>query len=231
MADDLELLRRLRPERADDAYLGRGDDPTADQLLAATLAVPVRGRRRGWRPRRFFVGITVGVVLTGAGATAAVLYSKQADDPTVVLCYSRSDAAAAALVAEPSADVGPLEQCAEKWVDGTFGRSGAPQLVACVTAADVVAVIPGETATCAANGWTPAQLPAIVPAASTLMDALSDRFTDECLSDAEATALATQVLSGLDLADWQVVGAGDSASGCHFPHVDAEQRVVQIVGA
>lgn len=229
MADDLELLRRLRPERAESGYLERGADPTADHLLETTLAVPMQ-RRRGRRQRRIFVGITVGIVLTGAGATAAVLHSRQPEDPTMVLCYSEPRATESMLAAEtPALDIGPMQQCSNKWTDGTFGSDGAPPLVACVTSADLVAVLPGDASTCIENGWTLAEIPAVPQPATVLADALSDRFVDTCLTDQEATASATQVLADLGLTGWQVAAAGDGASGCHYPMSDVGRRLIKIV--
>jgi hypothetical protein len=115
--DSGDLLRRLRPHRGD-GYLAPGEDPHADALLQQIMGQDVDRARPARRGRRVAV-LVIGATVVGAGATAALIQSRQAGNPTVLGCYSSSDVEHARQVGiEPDARRTPIEQCAELWSDG-----------------------------------------------------------------------------------------------------------------
>ena len=89
--------------------------------------------------------LVAGLTVVGASAAAALIVSRSAGNPMELSCYSSSDVVTAVQVAIlPDTKHTPVEQCAELWSDGRIATDGAPHLVACVTDADIVAVIPGD---------------------------------------------------------------------------------------
>lgn len=215
-----ELIRGLRADRPDarpaDEYLLPGVDRTADAMLAAITSTPIR-RRMWWRKTTVVV---VGVsTLIGAGVATAVLVSRGPADPSVVGCRdsAASNANVELVVAAPGAT--PVELCSPLWLDGRIATSGAPTLTPCVTDEDVVQVVPGDRAVCAALGWVldaTAELTGTDRAAE-LTSRLSDTFAGSCFDPAEAVAAATDILTELGLVDWSVDTSGTVEGRCNHP--------------
>jgi hypothetical protein len=225
-----DVLYRLRPH-AGDEYLAPGSDPHAEALLER-----ISSRIEGSRPRRHArrVGVLVtGLAVVGASATAALIVSRSAGNPTELSCYSSPDVDAAVQVAVlPDAQRTPVEQCAELWSDGRISSDGAPHLVACVTGADVVAVIPGDESSCAAAGWTLAAVPSSQPdgdRTSELVQVLSDRFVDQCLHPESAAQAVEDVLIELGLSQWTIDDTTTDSDSCSAPVVDVATRSVRLI--
>jgi hypothetical protein len=222
-----DLLRRLAPAR-NTAYLRPGEDLTADaMLLRITSTVPPR-RRFKWTRLTFFVTGTC--VLAAAGVTTAVLRSRAPDDPTAVACHSSAspdDGAIMAVPAESSRTA--IELCSAFWTDGTFGADGPPRLTACVTDADLIAVLPGDDTLCADRGWEVAELAesGAEDPATELLGRMSDRFAGRCLSPEEAVSAIGDIFDELGLNDWTIDSARAKA-GCNAAYPDAARKLVVI---
>jgi hypothetical protein len=103
--------------------------------------------------------------------------------------------------------------------------------VACVTDADVVAVLPGDDATCAAAGWVLAAVPSqpISDRTSELPGVLSDRFVDQCLDPAMATQTVEEVLDQLALTQWTIKDSTTSPDSCSAAVVHGDTRSVELI--
>jgi hypothetical protein len=226
-----DLLRRLRPHTGDE-YLSPGDDPRADALLHLIVSRELDGRRPARHARRVVV-LVAAITVVGASAAAAVIMSRSAGNPTELSCYSSSDVETAVqVVILPDTQLTPVEQCAELWSDGRIASDGAPHLVACVTDADIVAVIPGDDSSCAAAGWVVmASSPSepIADRTSELTQVLSDRFIDQCMDPATATKAVEEVLHELALSAWTVADNTTSTDACAVPFVDVRTRSVGLI--
>ena len=225
-----EILRALRPSGRYE-YLNVGDDPGADAMLHRITTTDVR-RRTAKHPRRVIVLAVAATAVVGATAAAAIVLTRPAGNATALACYSSADVEHAVQVAiEPDGQRPPIAQCADLWSDGRIDTRGAPALVACVTPADIVAVLPGDQGTCAAVGWIAADSITDVDAGAEaqLNSRLSERFADRCVTPDEATRAVADVLDELGLADWTVKPAAAEAEGCVVPAVDAAQRSIDLV--
>jgi hypothetical protein len=230
--DDLradEVLRQLRPPAVSD-FLEPGENPHADQLLQRIISSGV-GARRPSRRLRLVVAVAAGTAAIGATAAAAVVLTRQAGNPTVLACYSNADVDTANQVAiEPDPARTPVEQCTPLWSDGRLGTGEAPPLVACVTDADTVAVLPGDHSACANAGWVSADTsPEANSDPSVLLPSLlSDTFAGRCMNVAAATAAAQDVLDQLGLAGWTIRDRATAAT-CTVPVVDVDARAIDLV--
>ena len=230
IVDPGELLRRLRPHEGDE-YLASGQDPRAEALLYRITSRELVVRAPVRRTRRVVV-LVAGLTLVGAGAAAALIASRSAGNPTELSCYSSSDVMTAVQVAIlPDTKLTPVEQCAELWSDGRISTDGAPHLVACVTDADIVAVIPGDDSSCAAVGWIAASLPSqpVADRTSELTQALSDRFVDQCMDPETAVKTVEAVLLQLELTEWTVDDNTTSSDSCAVPVVNVDTRSVGLI--
>jgi hypothetical protein len=227
--DPNQVLRELRPP-ARSGYMWPGENPHADELLRQITVRQDRLSRRRRRARIVVVVAATSVVIGGTAA-AAVVIVRRADDPTRLACYSGSDVETAIQFAiEPESGKTPLEQCAELWSDGRLGSAGAPSLVGCVTDADIVAVLPGDAAACAAAGWdlADAATPVEVDPAALLTSELSDRFAGECINVDAASEEVHGVLARLELSDWTVVDHTTGES-CTVPVINVESRAIELI--
>ncbi|MDJ0770734.1 MAG: hypothetical protein QNJ12_18215 [Ilumatobacter sp.] len=222
-------LRDLRPP-FDDGYLDPGDDPAADALLSSLLERQPHARRR--RRRRWLAGGIGGVMIVGAGTAAAVLLTREPDDPTVIGCYRDVEVDTADVFALPaSSQLNAADQCAPLWENGTFGDTGAPPLTECVTDDGITAVLPGDTGVCQLVGWdaaTPRSSLDSVPPATDLAARLIERFVDQCYDRDTATRVAEDVLEQLGLDDWSVVSDSGDTGRCFGPAVESDQRRVVL---
>jgi len=229
--DPGELLQALRPRRTDE-YLAPGDDPQADALLQQLMSLDLGTHRTRTRARRI-AALTVGITVVGASATAALMLSRSAGNPTVLSCYSSAEVTAGAqVVIVPDRDRTPVEQCADLWSDGRISTDGAPPLVACVTTADIVAVIPGDASTCTAMGWVVAAIAPDAHAAdptSALPDMLSNRFGGQCLDLPTAVKAVEDVFVELEVVDWTVRDSTTDSDSCTVAVVDVDARTVELV--
>jgi hypothetical protein len=222
-----DLLRRLRPPRNAD-YLRPGDDPAADAMLLRITSTVPRRRRFKWRRWTFFV--TGACVLVGAGVTTAVLRSRSPEDPTVIDCYSSEVPHEGAIIGvPPESGQTAIEQCAAYWSDGTFAADGPPDLVACVTDDDVIAVLPGDDTLCADREWMLADLAeaGATHPASQLLALMSDRFAGRCLNPEEAARAIREIFDELGLSDWSIDNAR-AKDGCNTAYPEATRKVVVI---
>jgi hypothetical protein len=225
------LLRRLRPHGGDE-YLDPGVDPRADTLLRDILSRDAGGRYMPRRARRVTL-LVAGLTVVGAGAAAAMIVTRSPHDTTQLSCFSSADVQHAVQVAVlPDTQRTPVEQCAELWSDGRLASDGAPQLVACVTDADIVAVIPGDESSCAAAGWALAAAPPTVPIAdrtAELTATLSERFVEQCMKPDAAVRTVEDVLAELDLQTWTVHDATTNPEWCAAPSVEVRTQSVNVV--
>jgi hypothetical protein len=189
-------------------------------------------RRTRVRHRRFAVAFVIGVTAVGATAATALILTRTAENPTVLTCYSSTDVATAVQVAlQPDAQLTPIAQCGELWSDGRLSSNGPPQLVACVTDADIVAVLPGDATSCADAGWTVAAPPTepVTDRTSELTTLLSDRFVDRCLNAAMATKTVEDVLAELGLTGWTIDDRTTTSDACVAPVVDVSTRSIGLI--
>jgi hypothetical protein len=232
--DPGDLLRRLRPHGGDE-YLAPGDDPRADALLHMIVSREIDAGRSARHARRVVV-LVAAITVVGASAAAAVIMSRSAGNPTELSCYSSADVKTAMQVAIlPDTQRTPIEQCAELWTDGRIARDGAPHLVACVTDADIVAVIPGDDSSCIAAGWVVmASSPSspsepITDRTSELTQALSERFAGQCLDRATAVETVEDLLHELQLSAWTVADNTTDPDACAVPIPQVKTRSVELI--
>lgn len=229
--DPNEILRKLRPH-ASDGYLEPGDDPRADAILRQITARDADASQMARRARRVVL-LVAGLTVVGAGAAAAMIVTRSPRDTTVVSCFSSSDVKSAVQVLiTPDVKRTAVEQCADLWSDGRISSDGAPQLVACVTDASLVAVVPGDESSCVAAGWGVAISPATEPIADRtgeLTDTLSDRFVDQCMNAETAAETVDDVLAELGLGTWKVHDSTTNADWCAAPAVDTDTRTVNLI--
>ena len=225
-----ELLHALRPYPVDE-YLAPGDDPGADALLRHVMSLDIDGHKRHSRGRRVAV-LAIAITVVGASATAALVTSRSAGNRAEVSCYSSADVhAAKQVVLSADSRRTPLDQCADLWSDGHISSGGAPALVACVTSADIVAVVPGDNSTCTTHGWAVAVVatePTEDPAPA-LTSTLSDRFAGQCLDPDSAAQAVAAVLADLHATDWSVHDGTANPDWCAVPVVDVASRTVELV--
>ena len=228
--DSGNLLRGLRPHRGDE-YLAPGADPRAEALLDRIVSQELDGKGSARYARRVAL-LVIGATVVCASAAAALILTRRPGDPTVLSCYSSSDVEQALQFAiPPDAQRTAIEQCAELWSDGRISTNGPPGLVACVTDADIVAVLPGDEAACAAAGWVLAATstgPGI-DRTSDLTNTLSDRFADQCVNPDAAIATVEQVLDELGLVEWRIDDRTTDPESCTAPIVDVPSRSIDVV--
>jgi hypothetical protein len=100
-----------------------------------------------------------------------------------------------------------------------------------VTDTDIVAVLPGDDAVCAAAGWALAAIstgPGI-DRTSDLTNTLSDRFADQCVNPEAAIHTVEQVLDQLGLAQWTIDDRTTDTESCTAPIVDVPSRSIDVV--
>ena len=224
------ILRALRPPGSA-GYLNLGDDPRADAMLQQIMTLEDR-RWRAKHPGRVIVLVVAGTAVVGATAAAAIVLTRSAGNATALACYSSADVDRAVQVAiEPDGQRPPVAQCADLWSDGRIDTRGAPALVACVTPADIVAVVPGDDSTCATVGWVAADIAtdAQAGAEAQLNSRLSGRFAGQCLTLDGAARAVEEVLDQLRLEGWSVSPPAPEAQGCIVPAVDAGERSIDLV--
>jgi hypothetical protein len=209
--DPLSRLRGANPLPAERA--SSAGSPHAKALLERIVATPPeQPEPRKRRISRRSMLILVPAVILALGAAGYGLYKAVATDPLVVACYRQmstvTDVSAAA-----ASERDPVTTCRTLWLPGgEFNRDGhlpVPPLAACVKNG-AIAVYPHPRAVdpCEALG-----LPH--PAQTTLSDEtravlrveedLAVAFTDSCVGQDRAVALANAELRKWGLERWHVI--------------------------
>lgn len=239
--DEVSSWIRQHPEVWADAV----DAPSSFEIddLVSQVVSGARDRRRaeetGRRHRRFVAtgALTIVVVTGGAVGVAALIRSSQPSRPSEgIACRSAADTRADAIVVEAGSD--PVGRCRTLWTDGKLTEPGqalgeVPPLVACVGAAGVIEVYPGDSSVCA-------QLALVVADASLTPDnqamvVLQNRIVDEindqpCFTAIDVAALAQQIVDESELEGWTVSVRPDSKNAsCAKAALDVPTRTISIV--
>jgi hypothetical protein len=236
--DPFDLLNAMAGER-DDAPLTAGEDPKAEALLrsiidtdeSATVAKVVAFKHR--RTGQAILGAGVVLAVIGGGTVAALWIARRPADPVTLVCYSAGVVEpdeTVGLQIDPS--IGAIEQCGRLWRDGTLGTGSAPELAACVTDAEVTAVVPGSDQTCAELGLAVAAAPTPGDVLSAEVAAAVPELFGECIDDLDvAGERVAALLDELGASDWsvRVEGATSPDKPCAANSIDAALRTVVII--
>ena len=84
--DPGDVLRTLRPHLGDE-YLTPGSDPHAEALLHRIMSREIESGTPARHARRVVL-MVAGLTVIGASATAALISSRSAGNPTELSCYS-----------------------------------------------------------------------------------------------------------------------------------------------
>lgn len=230
----VDMLERIMTDTLRSGAPGAGPDadtPTTSDATGRHARPRVRARHR------VAIGAVVGLTVVGAGALAAVWESRP-DDAATLVCYSDASTDPRQMVGVPAADgVDDVELCAGLWSDGTFARSGAPELTACVTDDGVTAVMPGDESTCARLGFAALAPPSGAERSGQEIDravarTIAEVFVGRCIDDLDVARAEVQAaLDDLGASTWtvSVTARLDAVRRCAAPSVDAATRVIQIV--
>lgn len=198
------------------------------RLLAEIVATPLSQRRK---PRHWW-WIGTGIVLATASATTyALLRSEPARNPTTISCYSNATIPPDDQVAL-GAEADPVAACTQVWATGQLGRGDVPQLTACVTAAGLVAVIPGDDQVCGQlgyvlwNGITDVAAQAIID----FQNDITETLGPTCYPADQAFQLTTDAMTRHGLGDWTLASNENwsDTAPCTQINVDPDAMTITL---
>ena len=218
-----ELIQHLDPAR--DSHI-----PSPDSVRAQ--AIRDRALRQPRRQRRILVAVAAAIVLTGAAAGAAVLWSGE-PEIVAVQCYAEADLDGTRANGDVSLGLGP-EACAPLWQDGPFGEGPPPPLVACLVD-KIVGVFPGPEGTCGELGLRRSvggetALATIAELDTALREAIN---RTPCIPPEDAVPAADRIVTDLGLREsgWTVRQTSETTTDrpCASFSVDQERKLIAIV--
>lgn len=212
MTDRPDPIDLLAAARLDERYLDPSANADADRLLQRILDSDAAGALRSRRRRNGVIALSVATVGIGAGTVAAAVVWR--DSPTELAtlgCWSDATTPLPAEIAVVRWDGGdPVAMCTPIWENDGFesmSTSAAPALVACVSRPGAVAVVPGDTSTCAELGL-PLYDDTPDPDAERTRAAMFDieKAVNEttCLDADAAVAVVEGILDDAGLDDWTI---------------------------
>jgi len=221
--------------RLADPFIDFDEITAADEQRLATIIATRPSTASNRSPRhlwRWAVVLGIGTTVIASGAYA-LARSQPAHNPTGITCYQEADLDSSRVVLGPTDD--PIATCAAVWMDGTLGRSGPPELAACVNAPGVAVVLPGDQSACGRLGLPDLEAgrgpeeQAIVDLQATLEDV----FAANCYRQSQALSKARDLLDASGLEGWQVELAEPfpPASQCGATGVLTDSRTVLVIGA
>lgn len=224
----------IAPGVDDDARIDELFRRVCDRAVRPATVRPARAPRRRW-PRRT-IGAAVAIGLLGASSLAAalVLQSRDAKDPTLVVCWAAASADSARVETRLTKGVSPLEACGGPWTDGTLGTGGPPPSSVCVTSTGELAVVPGADQVCAAFAMTPAQGDVVGPdvdVVDMLRTQLNEVLATECLDQPATEVLIDRVLARDGLRGWtrRPLVPFTAATPCGQVDIDPTSETVLVV--
>lgn len=224
--DPIEWLASRDPLGGDVSVSGTDAGEMFDRVHAAVS----RGRRHRSR-----ILIPVAAAVAALVATAAVIvWTRPAEDPVGVMCYSEFDLGSdAALV--PFGGT-PVETCEQAWLDpgleDIFGLDRTPPLVGCVLDGGNAAVFPRQgAATCRDLGL--AELAGDTDDLDALLgfqNAVVGQLLDVCVSPDDAAVIVRTELDAAGLSRWAVVSdPPPPGEWCGSIAVDPEAQTITVV--
>ena len=232
--DPLELIRRADPAPRDSM-------PTAMSPLGRSIRARVAEEmiaERSPNHRRLVVRVVIALVIAALASAATWIISRDASDPTTVVCYEEASLQSTGIVVEAPTSL-DASLCTPLWVEGVLQNrsleSGvAPQLVACVNRQGVLVFFPasGDSDVCAELGLARHESSAIEQPVINLNTQLNRLFVEaSCLELTDSKRQATEILRAAGLEDWAVVVTTPATEErpCASYSIDATAQTVVLV--
>ncbi|MCY3850477.1 MAG: hypothetical protein OXF75_06710 [Acidimicrobiaceae bacterium] len=232
--DPLELIRQADPAPRDSM-------PTSMSPLGRSIRARVAEEMIAERPRnnrRLVVRVLIALVVAALATAATWIITREASDPSGVVCYEEASLESTGVVAAAPLDA---SLCAPLWAEGVLQnpaveRGAAPQLVACVNPHGVLVIFPASD-----NSDVCRDLNLPRHKSSTTEQLLVDMnnrlnrlFAEApCLGLDDANLQTTEILRATGLEDWTVAAttAATDERPCASYGIDAGSETVVLVPA
>jgi hypothetical protein len=212
-----------------------GQPVQVDQDRAHRVARDARAAASSGHPRRrrWVAGALFATLAAGGGTIAwAVSRHDKAPDPTQIACHQRPDLKSS-IIALANNGEDPLAQCTSAWRKQMPDWGPPPTMIACVSPTGIIAVVPGDDATCATLGL--AKLDQGIDDQQRILLAFEDSVTTEvgemgCVLPERVKQIVEKRLVQFALNGWTVsiVGRFDSTQPCGGIGFDVPGKRIEI---